>query len=157
MKLAWEGAAKAPIRSGDVEWRTVAVALPHRGPADENAWLRTIQDSTAQPRDRIRAALDLAWLRRVRSGHKIQLACLRLGPAYILHLPGELFVEYQLAAQRMRPNDFVCLAAYGDDGPGYIGTEIAYSQGGYETGVVSRVAPEVEAVLMAGMRRLLAP
>ena len=47
------------------------------------------------------------------------------------------------------------LAAYGDYGMGYIGTTIAYSQGGYETGPVSRVAPEVEDVLMRGMRELL--
>ena len=49
----------------------------------------------------------------------------------------------------------VCLAAYGDYGPGYVGTQIAYAQGGYETGIVSRVAPEVEGVLMSAMRELL--
>ena len=38
----------------------------------------------------------------------------------------------------------VMMAAYGDYGMGYIGTEIAYTQGGYETGPVSRVAPEHE-------------
>jgi hypothetical protein len=70
-------------------------------------------------------------------------------------MPGELFVEYQLAAQEMRPDDFVAMAAYGDYGCGYIGTEIAYSQGGYETGPVSRVAPSVEAVLMDALRELL--
>ena len=32
---------------------------------------------------------------------------------------------------------------------------IAYTQGGYETGPVSRVAPEVEDVLMRAMRELL--
>jgi hypothetical protein len=47
------------------------------------------------------------------------------------------------------------MAAYGDYGAGYIGTKIAYSQGGYETGPVSRVAPEVEEVLMSGMQELL--
>ena len=73
----------------------------------------------------------------------------------MLHVPGELFIEYQLAAQRMRPDDFVAMAAYGDLGPGYIGTEISYSQGGYETGVVSRVAPQVEQVLMDAIKRLL--
>jgi hypothetical protein len=48
-----------------------------------------------------------------------------------LHLPGELFVEYQLAAKARRPDLFVALAAYGDFSPGYIGTAIAYEQGGY--------------------------
>lgn len=38
---------------------------------------------------------------------------------------------------------------------GYIGTKIAYEQGGYETSHVSRVAPEVEGVLMSAMRELL--
>jgi hypothetical protein len=73
-------------------------------------------------------------------------------------MPGELFVEYQLAAKKMRPDDFVVMAAYGDYGPGYIGTEIAYSQGGYETSErASRVAPEVEGVLMEGLKKLLLP
>jgi hypothetical protein len=71
-------------------------------------------------------------------------------------MPGELFVEYQLAAQRMRPRDVVCMAAYGDYGPGYIGTEVAYAQGGYETGPhASLVAPQVEPVLMQGIAALL--
>ena len=51
--------------------------------------------------------------------------------------------------------NFVAMAAYGDYGPGYIGTRIAYSQGGYETGPVSRVAPDVEDVLRAAMKQLL--
>jgi len=73
----------------------------------------------------------------------------------VLHMPGELFVEYQLAAQKMRPDLFVAMAAYGDYAPGYIGTEVAYPQGGYETGKVSLVAPKVEGVLMEAIERLL--
>jgi hypothetical protein len=75
-----------------------------------------------------------------------------------LHLPGELFVEFQLAAQKLRPDRFVCVAAYGDYGPGYIGTAEAYSQGGYETGAesrVSRVSPRAEAELMRAIGELL--
>jgi hypothetical protein len=65
-------------------------------------------------------------------------------------------VEYQLAAKAMRPDLFVAPAAYGDYAPWYIGTEVAYKQGGYETGPdASNVAPEVEAVLMAAIRKLL--
>jgi hypothetical protein len=73
-----------------------------------------------------------------------------------VQMPGELFVEYELAAQQMRKDDFVCLAAYGDYGPGYIGTEVAYSQGGYETSPgASRVAPAVEKALLEALQRLL--
>ena len=118
---------------------------PSRGPEDRDANVL----------DRVRAARDLTFLRRARGGRAIELSSLTLGPVRVLHMPGELFVEYQLRAQEMRRELTVCMAAYGDYGPGYIGTEIAYGQGGYETGRVSRVAPEVEGVLMAGLAELL--
>jgi hypothetical protein len=91
----------------------------------------------------------------MQGGHRIDLSCLQLGPACLLHMPGELCIGYQLAAQAMCPDEFLCLAAYGDLGPGYICEEIAYSQGGYETSFVSRVAPNVEATLTQAMQKLL--
>lgn len=94
-------------------------------------------------------------MNRHAAGHKITIGCLQIGSTRILHMPGELFIEYQLAAQQMRPDLFVCMAAYSDHGPGYIGTSIAYSQGGYEVGPPSNTSPEVEAVLMSTMRELL--
>ena len=46
--------------------------------------------------------------------------------------------------------------AYGDYGPAYIGTTVAYAEGGYETSHrASNVAPEVEPILMDAMKRLL--
>lgn len=156
MRRAWEAQEKRPIRPEDVSWRVVPTALPVRDTLVEETLLAKLDDASLDERDRIRAARDLVFLRRCRAGHRIPLACLRLGEASILHLPGELFVEYQLAAQRIRPDGFVAVAAYGDYGPGYIGTEISYSQGGYETGIVSRVAPQVESVVTEALRRLLA-
>jgi hypothetical protein len=74
----------------------------------------------------------------------------------MLHLPGELFVEYQLAAKALRPDLHVMMAAYGQYGPGYIGTDAAYAEGGYETSLLStNVAPGVEAVLMNAIKQLL--
>jgi len=56
----------------------------------------------------------------------------------------------------MRPDLFVAMAAYGDYGPGYIGTTVAYGEGGYETSQrASNVAPEVEPILMNAMKQLL--
>ena len=155
MAAAWAAQKKTPIRAADVDWRVVRVQLPVRKSLVESTLLRKLADAELRGRDRVFCARDLAWLRRMRSGHHIELGCLRIGPACVLHMPAELFVEYQLAAQKMRPDRFVCLAAYGDDGPGYLCTKIAYSQGGYETSRVSRVAPEVEDVLMAAMRQML--
>lgn len=155
MKLAWESQKKQPLRAADVEWRVSPVALPVRDTLQEDKLLAILTDQGQKQPARLRAGRDLTFLRRTRGGHQIPLGCLYLGDARVLHMPGELFVEYQLAAQAMRPGAFVAMAAYGDFGPGYIGTEIAYGQGGYETGIVSRVAPQVENVLMEGMRRLL--
>ena len=57
----------------------------------------------------------------------------------------------------MRPDLWVAMASYGDYGPGYVGTAIAYDQGGYETSpAASNVAPEVEGVLREAMKKLLA-
>jgi hypothetical protein len=122
---------------------------------DESKLAAKLADPALRMGERVRASRDLAWVRRVREGRPIDVGCLQLGQAYILHLPGELFVEYQLAARQMKPEATVCMAAYGDYGPGYIGLEAAYSQGGYETGFVSRTAPEVEGVLMGAIANLL--
>ncbi|MCA8988661.1 MAG: hypothetical protein KDA78_13515, partial [Planctomycetaceae bacterium] len=70
--------------------------------------------------------------------------------------PGELFVEFQLLAKALRPDLHVTMAAYGEYGPGYIGTKIAYSEGGYETSArASAVSPQAEGILNQAMEQLL--
>ncbi len=155
MKQAWETQKKHEVTLDDLEWNVVPVTMPVRDTLVEAELIAKVKDVAQKQAERARAARDLIFLRRTRGGHQIPLSCLHLGPARILHMPGELFVEYQIAAQQMRAGEFVAMAAYGDYGPGYIGTEIAYGQGGYETGIVSRVGPQVEKVLMDGMRKLL--
>ena len=155
MKRAWESQEKFPLAVDDVNWSVRAVSLPVRETPSEEDLLADLTDTSKPTKVRLRAARDLTFMRRMKSGHRIPLSCLTLGSAHVLHMPGELFVEYQLAAQRMRPDDFVAMAAYGDYGPGYIGTKAAYGQGGYETGIVSRVAPEVEPVLLDAIKQLL--
>lgn len=155
MRRAWEDAKRTPIAASDVGWKSAAVVLPPNPALDERKLLATVADRAATERERIRAARDLVFLRRCVAKDAIDIGCLRLGEARIVHMPGELFVEYQLAAQAMRPDSFVAMAAYGDYGSGYIGTTIAYSQGGYETSYVSRVAPEAEGVLTDAMQELL--
>ncbi len=152
LRKAWDGSQKQPLSAEDISWKTVGVALPPR----ENLKAETLK-SQLKPNDGIlSAAMQLAWLERCQQGHKIELQRLRLGTVDILHFPGELFVEYQLEAKKVAGSRHVAFAAYGDYGPGYIGTEIAYSQGGYETQPSSSfVAPAVEKVLFDGIRQLL--
>lgn len=154
LRAAWEATARAPLRAGDVAWRTVPARLPRRAEVTGDAMRAMLDDPDLRQGERIRAARELAWIQR--GGQAIEIACLALGSARVLHLPGELFVEYQLAARDMAPGRFVCMAAYGDYAPGYIGTAVSYDEGGYETGLyTSRTAPEVEGVLMSALRALL--
>lgn len=155
MHRAWEATNREPVAANDVDWRVCPVSLPVRNTITEEACLKKIDDQSLRERDRRFAACDLAWLKRMQSGHRIPLSCLQVRDTYIVHMPGELCIDYQLAAQAMRSDSFVCMAAYGDLGPGYICQEIAYSQGGYETSRVSRVAPEVEGTLKPAMGQLL--
>ncbi|MCP4455804.1 MAG: hypothetical protein GY809_30465, partial [Planctomycetes bacterium] len=156
MEQAWQSVEKTPIKASDVAWRVQPVSLPLGRHLVKEKLVTLIDDPNTTARERLGAASRLAWLQRHDSGHKTEISCLHLGRASILHLPGELFIEYQIAAQGLKPQSMVCMAAYGDYGPGYIGTEISYTQGGYETGPdASLVAPQVEGVLMAAIRTLL--
>ena len=155
MRRAWESTQRQPISAADVTWAVESVALP---PAKQLtvAKLESELKEQSGASGAAGVASRLAWLRRCQAGHQLDVSCLGLGRARILHLPGELFVEYQLAAKAMRPDRFVAMAAYGDYAPWYIGTAVAYEQGGYETGPdASNVAPEVEPVLMTAIRKLL--
>lgn len=156
MKKAWDSTEKTTVSAGDVAWSFEPVVLPAAPHLDEKTLLVALQDDKATAAARWAAGSNLHWLYRCRAKDPIQVSCLTIGKARVLHMPGELFVEYQLAAQQLRPDLFVAMAAYGDYAPGYIGTEIAYGQGGYETSErASRVAPSVEKTLMRAVRKLL--
>lgn len=154
MRRAFEATQTFAITPSDIGWSTEPVALPYAKHLDKAKLEATLAGSN--PKEFFGAADELAWVNRCTSGHRIDLGCLRIGDVRVLHMPGELFVEYQLGAKAMRPERKVAMAAYGDYAPGYIGTAKAYEEGGYETSPhASSVSPEAEAVLMAGMKKLL--
>src|SRR5262249_51634180 len=112
---------------------------------------KRLADEKATAAARGNAALQLAWLKRL--DRPIDVTCLDLGRALVLHLPGEPFVEYQLRAQELRKERFVCVAGYRDGGPGYIPTDRAYLEGGYEP-TVALAAPS-ERLLTQTMAKVL--
>lgn len=154
MRQAYEKTRKQPLAASDIGWASVPVSLPVSPRLDETDLVAKIK--TTASKGTISFVDQLAFVRRAKAGAMIDITCLRVGGVRMLHLPGELFVEYQLAAKAMRPDLHVMMAAYGDYGPGYIGTAAAYPEGGYETGPTSsNVAPEVEPVIMNAMKTLL--
>jgi hypothetical protein len=151
MRQAWDSTKRQAISPEEAGWAVEPVTLP---PAKHLS--ASELDAQLKGKGKAILASRLAWLNRCQAGQPVEVQLLRLGAARILHLPGELFVEYQLAAKAMRPGQFVAVAAYGDYAPWYIGTQAAYGQGGYETGPeASNVGPESEAVLLAAIRKLL--
>jgi hypothetical protein len=155
MRRAWESTQRELLTPDMVSWAVEPVSLVPSKDLDA-----TKLEAQLMARDErfltVGGASRLAWLRRCNEGHRIDISCFRLGRARILHMPGELFVEYQLQAKAERPNLFVAMAAYGDYGTWYIGTSIAYEQGGYETTPpASNVGPSAESELLRAIRKLL--
>jgi hypothetical protein len=151
MKAAWEATTRQEVTGW--EWRVEPVKFAPRSEktfgAEESR--RVLEDAKESKARRGNGAFQLAWWARIHQ--PVDLTCLDFGKVQVLHLPGEPFIEYQLKAQELRKDAFVCVAGYGDDGPGYIPTRIAYFEGGYEP-TVALAAPSEE-ILHKAMAKLL--
>jgi hypothetical protein len=153
MKESFKSTKQIPVHGWD--WRVDSVKLPPRKEESfgEAASRKALEDETAPKAKRGNAAFQLAWLKR--QDRPIDVGCLDFGGnVFVLHLPGEPFIEYQLAAQKMRPDRAVFVSGYGDDGCGYIPTPQGYLEGGYEP-TVALAGPESEAILLKAMAKLL--
>jgi hypothetical protein len=152
MRAAWKTTRRQPLTGW--EWRVEPVKFPARAErsfgAEESR--KVLEDPKQAQARRGNAAFQLAWLARI--DQPIELTGLDLGKALVVHLPGEPFVEYQLKAQELRPDVFVCVAGYGDGGLGYIPTAKAYFQGGYEP-TVALAGPASEEILDGALAKLL--
>ncbi len=156
MRQAWESTIKTPVQTSDLSWKSTEVLLPPGNHLVEDDLLARLSDNTFNSLKKFTAAKQLAWLTRTNSGHKANVSALKIGNVQLLNLPGETFIEYQLAAQKMKPGQHVCTAGYEEYGPGYVCTEIAYSQGGYESSErASSVSPNVEKILMGAISKVL--
>jgi len=152
MKAAVAATRWAPAER--IVWRTVPLRLPLRNderynPAGQQA---VVADAAASRSRRIEAAEYLAFARRI--DEPILVSSLQIGQVYAVHLPGEAFIEYQLYAQRVLPDRFVAVAAYGEYDPVYIPTQRAFQEGGYEP-TQAMAAPQSETVLKQAIGQLL--
>jgi len=103
------------------------------------------------------AAMGLSWRKRVAAGRDIQIPVLDFGAAQLLLLPGESYVEFQLAAQHARLDSFVCVAGYGDGATGYIPTEKHFTEHDTNLEDWCWVAPGSEARMLETIRTALGP
>ena len=145
-----------PQTVSPIHWRTEDVRFPLRADkqflGEHNR--RILADSSASFRTKLKAGFNLAWVERFEQGRSVQLSSLTIGRVSLVHLCGEPFVQYQLAAQKMRPKMFVAVAGYGDCGMSYIGGDRIYTDvGGYEQ-TYSFAGPS-EQLLLSTIDRLL--
>ena len=146
MEAAVADTKLAPIDA--IQWRTYDLKLPALRPGDSPAAEQRAKELGSKNDSAPRATY------AQRADRPIVLTGLQVGRIHILGLPGECLVEYQLFAQRSAPKDFVAVAAYADLGTGYICTDKAYDEGGYEPSV-TKVGRGSEPLLKAAIVDLL--
>lgn len=155
MAEAWKTTRRTPL--ADVRFRSIEYRLkPRDGGEFTPAELERRVKEGRRPFDQCLAAMGLSWRRRCDAGQSLDMPILDLGPAQLLLLPGESYVEYQLLAQKLRPEAFVVSLGYGECGTGYVPTEQAFRERDSNLSDWCWVAPGAEATLTAALQRALA-
>ena len=127
MTAAWRDTKRSPVAQFD--FRLTKLSLEPRADAGFSVpELEAKLTPTTKPFQQCLAAMGLSWRRRVAAGRAIQIPVIDFGVAELLLLPGESYVEFQLAAQRARPDAFVCVAGYGECATGYIPTDHHFAE-----------------------------
>lgn len=129
----------------DLAWQTAPLRLEPRQDAPPI-------EAGMSNAEAYRAAIRLAFARRNRA---LAACALRLGPAWIVCLPGEPLLAFQREAQQAAAGRFACAAGYGDIFPGYLCQDGDYRLGGYEPGA-SNVPPGSEERIRKAIRSLAA-
>lgn len=154
MTAAWNGTKRQPVTQ--FEFRVTPLRLEPRVDAGFSiAELEAKLTPATPPFQQCLAAMGLNWRKRADAGHRIDIPVLDLGSAQLLLLPGETYVEFQLAAQRARPDSFVCVAGYGEAACGYVPTDKHISEHDPNLTDWSWVAPGSEARMLAAIRAVL--
>ena len=84
-----------------------------------------------------------------------RLPAIDFGSAVYLILPAEMFVEYQLAAQKLRPDKRVIVAGFGECAPGYTPTEKARQEGFVQEHAYCWNQAGAEEAIMAALKSVL--
>jgi hypothetical protein len=156
MLEAWAHTQKQPLDAPI--FRMSRIPLGARDTPDHTeAVLRPRLANDPKPFGRAHAAMGLAWYARVKAGHQIELPLIDFGPAQLLLLPAETYVEFQIYAQELRPQSFVMCLGYGECGPGYIPVERAWRENDSNLRDWTWVGPGSEPPLRQALREVLTP
>jgi hypothetical protein len=154
MTAAWKATKRRPLT--EIGFRNTTVDLKPRedrsyAPDKVEAVLRPGQNHWKQ----CLAAMTYSWRKRSEAGQQIDVPVIDFGAAQLLLLPGEIYVEYQLAAQQMRPDSFVLVAGFGECAPGYLPTEKNREEKDNNLHDWCWIGPGSEKPMLDAMRRVL--
>jgi hypothetical protein len=153
MRGAWKDTKRFSL--DQAEYRTTALRLKPRAGEFTVEGLTKRLKSDSRPFGQCLAALGLSWRKRAEAGHTIDVPVLDLGKAVLVLLPAESYVEYQLLAQRLRPDVFVVAVGYGECAPGYIPTEKAVEEKDGNLTDWCWVAPGAEKAMTDALKKAL--
>ncbi len=154
MAAAWKATERHPLKG--IDFRSVPLRLePRRGEGFTVEDLTKRLTTDRKPFGQCLAALGLSWRKRADAGHKIDVPVIDFGAAQLLLLPGESYVEFQLAAQKLRPGSFVMVLGYGECAPGYVPTERAFEEGDGNLRDWCWVAPGAEKAMTKALEAAL--
>ncbi|MGJ5816207.1 hypothetical protein [Paludibaculum fermentans] len=136
----------------ELNWKSLPLVLPKKLASQAEVDAR-LAEAKATADDAARYRLTIAAAFGLRT-EPLSASLLSLGPVRIVHLPGEPMLEFQRFAQIAAPGQFVAMAGYGDIAPGYLCTDRAYEQGGYEPGA-SNTTKGAESIIKQTLRALL--
>ena len=154
MALAWKNTRRQALKQ--IEFRNAELFLkPRDHPGFTEADFEKKLTKGVDHWHQCLAAMGLSWRRRCESGQPVDVPAIDFGPAQLLLLPGESYVEYQLAAQKMRTDSFVLVAGYGEGGTGYVPTEKHWEEKDGNLGDWCWVHPGAEKPLLEAIEKVL--
>jgi len=128
-------------RDVTLDSRLLEVRLPLRpDPGDA--------DGPPKPRPQTRYPCRAERIERDPAAIATEIQVLRVGPAFLVGLPGEIFVEYQIELRDKIASPFVFVSGLAGDYVGYVTPPAAFAEGGYEP-TATFVTPEAGGILVA--------
>lgn len=127
MTVAWKGTKRQRLTAAT--FRSAPLRLEPRNDAGFTEEDLTRMLSHPDTKKQCLGALGLSWRKRADAGHTLEIPAIDFGPACLVLLPGESYLEYQLLAQKLRPDAFVVVMGYGESAPGYVATDRAWKEG----------------------------
>lgn len=151
-------AAAEPCPATGLRCATRHLAVPLRAADDAE---RTAGESWSAVEQRIfaqeRELLDIQ--RRAAPTESLEIAVVSVGPLRIVLQPTELFCEFGMAIKTRAGRTRTLVAGYANGNVGYVPTETAFANGGYETRLcrTSKLAPEAGKMIVDSAVDMLGP